>query len=156
MHFFPALNQFFCGIVLKLFECSFRLFFKKQQYTFLELKLVSLLLPLVCTLQGYTLTSSLLCSLLPRVRWCSILQLCLWWGRGASGTIPSQTPWILPSTFITFSSSQSCSTSLVSSPLSLLPIQLQPVVLCPDPPDKWKRVWCSERHFLSHGMGATA
>ena len=75
------------------------------------------------TLQGYTLTLSLLCPFLPRVRWCSILQLCLWWGRGASGTIPSQTLWILPSTFITSSSSQSCSTSLVSS---LLPIPLQP------------------------------
>ena len=66
--FFPALNHFFCGIVLKLFECSFRLLFKKQQYVFLELKLASLLLPLVCTLQGYTLTLSLLCSFPPRVR----------------------------------------------------------------------------------------
>jgi len=27
------------------------------------------------------------------------------------------------------------------------------VVSFPDPHEKWKRVWCSERHFLSHGVG---
>jgi len=27
------------------------------------------------------------------------------------------------------------------------------VVSCPDPLARAKRVWCSEQHFLSHGVG---
>ena len=43
------------------------------------------------------------------------------------------------------------------SPPSLVPRLFPPPVLdlvsFPNPPKKWKRVWCSEWHFLSNGVG---
>ena len=91
-----------------------------------------------------TLHINPLCPFPPRVRWCSISALYPWWGQGASGTIPSQTPWIFPSTFITFSSSQSYSTSLVSSPFLFyyrMPLLALLMKVYPMTPNQFSSYW---------------